>query len=128
MYSVREAADKLEISDSHCRRLLEAGQIEGKKLGHDWVVLSLDYSRKRKPKGGNTMPRVRITFDFTIGVGKKAARHREEGLAVQLLEGRAMTMRELIEELTFGGKMSRSFAERLIRGAIVAGVLLAFPP
>ncbi len=51
MYSVREAANKLGISDSHCRRLLERGEIEGKKLGHDWVVLSLDYKRKRKPKG-----------------------------------------------------------------------------
>jgi excisionase family DNA binding protein len=50
MYSVKEAASKLGISDSHCRRLLEKGEIHGKKLGHDWVVLSLDYKRKRKPK------------------------------------------------------------------------------
>jgi len=52
MFSVKEAAQKMGISDSHCRRLLESGQIKGKKLGHDWVVLSLDYKRKRKPKGG----------------------------------------------------------------------------
>ncbi|MFC1930343.1 hypothetical protein ACFLWE_00395 [Chloroflexota bacterium] len=39
------------ISDSHCRRLLEKGLIKGKKLGHDWVVLKLDYQRRRKPKG-----------------------------------------------------------------------------
>jgi len=51
MYSVREAALEMHISDSHCRRLLERGQIKGRKLGHDWVVLSLDYTRKRKPKG-----------------------------------------------------------------------------
>ena len=50
MYSVKEAAEKLGISDGYLRRLLERGQIEGKKLGHDWVVLSLDYKRKRKPK------------------------------------------------------------------------------
>jgi excisionase family DNA binding protein len=50
MYSVKEAASKLGISESHCRRLLEKGEIKGKKLGHDWVVLSLDYKRKRKPK------------------------------------------------------------------------------
>lgn len=50
MYSVREASEKLGISDAHCRRLLKSGEIEGKKLGHDWVVLSLDYKRKRKPK------------------------------------------------------------------------------
>jgi excisionase family DNA binding protein len=50
MYSVKEAAQKMKISDSHLRRLLESGQVEGKKLGHDWVVLSLDYKRKRKPR------------------------------------------------------------------------------
>ncbi len=52
MYSTKEAAEKLGISDAHLRRLLESGQVKGKKLGHDWVVLSLDYKRKRKPKGG----------------------------------------------------------------------------
>ena len=50
IYKVIEAAKRLRISDSHCRRLLESGKIRGKKLGHDWVVLSLDYKRKRKPK------------------------------------------------------------------------------
>ena len=50
MYSVKEASNKMGISDSHCRRLLEKGEIKGKKLGHDWVVLSLEYKRKRKPK------------------------------------------------------------------------------
>ena len=50
MYSVREAAAKMGISGSHLRLLLKRGAIEGKKLGHDWVVLSLDYKRKRKPK------------------------------------------------------------------------------
>lgn len=50
MFSVKEAASKLGISTSHCRRLLEQGVIEGKKLGHDWIVLDLNYQRKRKPK------------------------------------------------------------------------------
>ena len=52
MYSVKEAARKIGISDRHLRLLLESGQIKGKKLGHDWVVLSLNYRRKRRPKGG----------------------------------------------------------------------------
>lgn len=34
----------------HRRLLVGKGEIRGKKLGHDWVVLSLDYQRKRKPK------------------------------------------------------------------------------
>jgi excisionase family DNA binding protein len=54
MYSVKEASNKIGISDSHLRRLLESGQIKGKKLGHDWVVLSLDYKRKRRLKGGQS--------------------------------------------------------------------------
>lgn len=50
MYSVKEAAAKMGISVSQLKLLLKRGEIEGKKLGHDWVVLSLDYKRKRKPK------------------------------------------------------------------------------
>ena len=52
IYSVSEAAQRLGLDPSQVRRLLKKGEIEGKKLGHDWVVLSLDYERKRKPKGG----------------------------------------------------------------------------
>ena len=50
MYSVREAAAKLGVTDRHVRLLLATGEISGRKLGHDWVVLSLEYERKRKPK------------------------------------------------------------------------------
>jgi DNA binding domain, excisionase family len=50
LYSTKEAAEKLGLEESYVRRLLESGQLKGKKLGHDWAVLSLDYKRKRKPK------------------------------------------------------------------------------
>ena len=50
IYSVSEAAERLGLDASQVRRLLRDRIIEGKKLGHDWVVLSLDYKRKRKPK------------------------------------------------------------------------------
>jgi len=46
----REAAQKLGLSQNQVRYLLAKGEIEGKKLSRDWVVLSLDYERKRKPK------------------------------------------------------------------------------
>ena len=52
MYSVKEAAAKLGISDRRVRKLLEEERIAGKKLGHDWVALGLNYTRKRKAKGG----------------------------------------------------------------------------
>ena len=52
MYSVKETANKLGISDRRVRRLLEEGRLKGKKLGRDWVVLDLNYQRKRRPKGG----------------------------------------------------------------------------
>ena len=51
--STKEAANRLGLSQAHIARLLEQGKLEGKKLGHDWVVLSLDYKRKRKPKKGS---------------------------------------------------------------------------
>jgi excisionase family DNA binding protein len=50
IHSVKDAARSLGISESHCRRLLENGKIQGTKLGHDWVVRVLKYKRKRKPK------------------------------------------------------------------------------
>ena len=60
MLSVREAAQKLGVSERRVRVLLNEGRIEGRKLGRDWVVLSLDYKRKRKPrmgrKGQNGVP------------------------------------------------------------------------
>jgi len=52
MYSTKEAANRMGISPDHLRHLLAVGKIEGKRLGHDWVVLELDYKRKRKPGGG----------------------------------------------------------------------------
>lgn len=52
IYSVKEASLKLGLSEQHVRYLLAKGQIKGKRLGRDWVILSLDYKRKRKPKGG----------------------------------------------------------------------------
>ena len=52
IYSVNEAAQKLGLDPSQIRRLLAKGKIEGKKLGRDWVVLSLDYTRRRKIGGG----------------------------------------------------------------------------
>ena len=51
IYSVKEAAVELGISDRRVRKLLEEGRLQGKKLGRDWVVLDLNYIRKRKPKG-----------------------------------------------------------------------------
>lgn len=50
MYSTREAAEKLRLSQDHIKLLARQGKIEAKKIGRDWVVLSLDYKRKRNSK------------------------------------------------------------------------------
>ena len=52
LLSTKEAAERLRLSQDHVRRLLEKGVIKGKKIGNSWVVLELDYTRKRKPGGG----------------------------------------------------------------------------
>jgi excisionase family DNA binding protein len=50
MYSVKQAAAQLGVTDRHVRLLLATGAISGRKLGHDWVVLSLEYKRRRRSK------------------------------------------------------------------------------
>ena len=48
--STKEAAKILGLSQDHVRRLLEQGKLKGKRIGNSWVVLELNYQRKRKPK------------------------------------------------------------------------------
>ncbi len=50
MYSVKEAAKEMGLSESHLRLLLRNGEVKGKRLTRDWVVLDLNYARRRKPK------------------------------------------------------------------------------
>ena len=52
MYSVKQASEVLGLDTSQVRRLLAKGEIKGVKLARDWVVLELNYKRKRKTKGG----------------------------------------------------------------------------
>lgn len=44
MYTVKEASEKLGISEGQVRRLLRKDTLKGEKLGRDWLVLSLDYN------------------------------------------------------------------------------------
>jgi len=47
LYSTKEAAQILGLSPDHVKRLARDGLIKAQKLGHDWVVLSLDYKKKK---------------------------------------------------------------------------------
>ncbi|MFC2047368.1 helix-turn-helix domain-containing protein [Chloroflexota bacterium] len=51
MYSTKEAGERLGLSQDHIRLLARKGMIEAIKVGRDWVVLDLNYTKKRKPKG-----------------------------------------------------------------------------
>jgi hypothetical protein len=50
MYSTKETADKLGLSQSHVKLLARDGLIKAKKIGRDWIILDLNYQRKRSPK------------------------------------------------------------------------------
>jgi len=50
MYSTKEAAKKLGLSQAHVKLLARKGLINAKKIGRDWIILDLDYTRKRRPK------------------------------------------------------------------------------
>jgi excisionase family DNA binding protein len=43
MYTVKEASEKLGLSEGQIRRLLRKDEIKGEKLGRDWLVLSLEF-------------------------------------------------------------------------------------
>ena len=47
IWSVKEAANKLGISERRLRKLLAEGRIKGKKLDGTWVVLELSYTKKK---------------------------------------------------------------------------------
>ena len=53
MYSTKTAAYKLGLSQVQIRLLARTGVIKAKKFGRDWVILDLNYTRKRKPKGND---------------------------------------------------------------------------
>jgi excisionase family DNA binding protein len=50
LLSSKEAAQILGLSPDHIRRLIKDGVLKGKKIGNSWVVLELNYRRKRRPK------------------------------------------------------------------------------
>ena len=52
MYNVEEASKKLNLDPSQVRRLLRSGKLKGKKWGRDWMVVELNYERKRIIGGG----------------------------------------------------------------------------
>ncbi len=51
IYSVKEAAEAMGISERRVRKLLAEGRIKGRKHGRDWLITSLSYQRKRNYPG-----------------------------------------------------------------------------
>ena len=47
MWSTKEAAKELGISERRVRKLLEEGRIKGEKINGTWVILKLSYTKKR---------------------------------------------------------------------------------
>ena len=54
LYSTRQAAELLEVSERRVRQLIMSGQLQAVKLGRDHVIPeeSLDQARHRKTKRG----------------------------------------------------------------------------
>ena len=50
LLSTKEAAERLGLSQDHVKLLARKGYISAKKIGRAWVILELNYKRKRKPK------------------------------------------------------------------------------
>jgi excisionase family DNA binding protein len=75
MYSVKEAAQQSGITERHLRQLLNSGEAQGKKLGHAWVVLSLEYKmysvKEAAEKMGITERHLRLLLQNGEVKGKK---------------------------------------------------------
>ena len=55
IYTIREVADWLKVTDQSVRRWIKSGQLPAAKLGHDWRVLESDVVRfieKRRTGSG----------------------------------------------------------------------------
>jgi excisionase family DNA binding protein len=50
--TVKEASERLRITESQICRIIRQGKIKARKLGYMWLIEadSLDYRRQRKPK------------------------------------------------------------------------------
>jgi len=46
IYSTRQAAEILGVSQKMITYLLRRGQLKGRKLGHEWMVLDINYDRR----------------------------------------------------------------------------------
>jgi len=47
MWSTKEAAKELGISERRVRKLLAEGRIKGRKIAGTWIVQELSYTKKR---------------------------------------------------------------------------------
>ena len=63
------AAALMGLSAQHLRLLLKQGKVKGKKLDGTWVVLALNYTRKRKDKGAVEAHRSPVTLNEHLGNG-----------------------------------------------------------
>ena len=55
LLSTTEATEKSGLSRVHIQRLLRNGQVDGVKLGHDWLVFEDSLLDNRKLSGENTI-------------------------------------------------------------------------
>jgi excisionase family DNA binding protein len=121
MYTVSEAARRMEISERHLRLLLRSGQVKGKKLGRDWLVYATNYKRKRVQKSP-TLP-----LGTYLGKGDTEPTTMEGDYLVKIVEGSAVTVGELKETLIYDGIL-RKYAMPVVRRAIREGVLAVLNP
>jgi Helix-turn-helix domain len=81
LLSTSEAMDKSGLSRVHIQRLLRNGQVEGMKLGHDWLVfedslvLFLAQPRKTGPKGPRKRPEPDTSASRVHHEGESATNH-----------------------------------------------------
>ncbi len=129
MYSTREAAEKLGLSQDHVRLLARKGILEAKRLGHDWVILDLNYTRRRRPKEGEELLGQLRQPSVTFSGADEGSHERVTGMAVTKREvvfvGNYLRVVEKSYQTSTGEKHVWETVERLRIGSRGAVVIIA---
>ena len=129
MYSTREAAEKLGLSQDHVRLLARKGILEAKRLGHDWVILDLNYTRRRKPKEGEEPLGQLRQPSITFSGADEGSHERVTGMAVTKREvvfvGNYLQVVRKPYQTSTGEKHIWETVERLRIGSRGAVVIIA---
>lgn len=119
--STQRAAKLLGYTRVHIRRLARSGELDGKKLGRDWMILRESVNRRAGDKANYSLPLGSSLPDATTedGARYETEAARDERTFEEILSGGEPTLEDkrLAKELAWSnGAVPESTSHRIYRG------------